>query len=55
MKCTFGVHSRKFLGYMMTEKGIEANSEKISTLMNMVEPKCIKDVQRLNSCIAALG
>lgn len=53
-KCTFGVHSRKFLCFMMTEREIEANPEKIEPLINMVEPRCIKDVQRLNGYIAAL-
>lgn len=43
-KCTFEVHSGKFLGFMMTERGIEANPEKIIALMNMVEPRCVKDV-----------
>lgn len=55
MKCTFGVHSGKFLEYMITERGIKANPENVFALMNMVEPKCIKDVQRLNGCIIALG
>lgn len=54
-KCTFGVHSKKFLGFMMTERGIEANPEKIEALISMVEPRCIKDVQRLKGCITALG
>ncbi|KAL0378898.1 UNVERIFIED_CONTAM: Retrovirus-related Pol polyprotein from transposon opus [Sesamum radiatum] len=28
-KCAFGVNSGKFLGYLVTEKGIEVNPEKI--------------------------
>ena len=28
-KCAFGVSSRKFLGYMVLNRGIEANPEKI--------------------------
>lgn len=54
-KCFFGVHFGKFLAFMMTERGIEANPKKISALLHMVEPRCIKDVQRLNRCVAALG
>jgi len=26
-KCTFGVASRKFLGYLVTQRGIEANPD----------------------------
>lgn len=54
-KCTFGVRSGKFLGFMMTERGIEANPDKITALINLKEPTCVKDVQRINRCIAALG
>ena len=28
-KCAFGVASRKFLGFMVSQQGIEANSEKV--------------------------
>ncbi|KAL0377450.1 UNVERIFIED_CONTAM: Retrovirus-related Pol polyprotein from transposon gypsy [Sesamum radiatum] len=34
-KCTFGVRGGKFLGYMISERGIEANPEKINAIMNM--------------------
>ncbi|KAL0332964.1 UNVERIFIED_CONTAM: hypothetical protein Scaly_2197900 [Sesamum calycinum] len=46
-KCTFGVRGGKFLGYMVSEKGIEANLEKIKAIMQMALPKMIKDVQKL--------
>ncbi|KAK4383247.1 Retrovirus-related Pol polyprotein from transposon opus [Sesamum angolense] len=46
-KCTFGVRGGKFLGYMVSEKGIEANPEKIKVIMQMGSPKTIKDVQKL--------
>ena len=29
LKCTFGVASEKFLGFMVNHRGIEANLEKI--------------------------
>ncbi|KAL0312890.1 UNVERIFIED_CONTAM: hypothetical protein Sradi_5688300 [Sesamum radiatum] len=54
-KCTFGVRGGKFLGYMIFERGIEANPEKISTIMNMPPPHSIKDVQKLASKLAALN
>ncbi|XP_022872732.1 uncharacterized protein LOC111391715 [Olea europaea var. sylvestris] len=34
-KCAFGVASGKFLGFMITHKGIEANPDKIQALMSM--------------------
>lgn len=54
-KCTFGVRSGKFLGYMIFQRGIEANPEKISVVEKMEAPKTVKEVQRLAGPIAALG
>ena len=34
-KCAFGVSSGKFLGHLVSRRGIEANSEKIQALINM--------------------
>ena len=34
-KCTFGVCSGKFLGFLVNYRGIEANPEKISALLNI--------------------
>ncbi|KAL2248079.1 UNVERIFIED_CONTAM: Retrovirus-related Pol polyprotein from transposon opus [Sesamum indicum] len=34
-KCTFGVGGGKFLGYMVSERGIEANPEKIQAILNL--------------------
>ena len=46
-KCAFGVALRKFLGFMVSKRGIEANSDKIQEILNMEPPKNIKDVQSL--------
>ena len=43
-KCVFGVPSGKLLGFIVSERGIEANPEKISTIMNMPPPKMARDV-----------
>ena len=43
-KCTFGVNARKFLVFMMTEQGIEANPEKCEAIINMKSPTGIKEV-----------
>jgi len=34
-KCTFGVASGKFLGYLVTQRGIEANPDQISAILSM--------------------
>ncbi|XP_056848940.1 uncharacterized protein LOC130499060 [Raphanus sativus] len=54
-KCTFGVASGEFLGYLVTKRGIEANPKQISALIEMLPPKSVKDVQRLTGKIAALN
>ena len=35
LKCAFGVASGKFMWFMMNNRGIEANSEKIRALLDM--------------------
>jgi hypothetical protein len=53
-KCVFGVSYGKLLGFIISHHGIEANHEKISTITNM-RANCIKDVQKLTGCMAALN
>jgi hypothetical protein len=54
-KCIFGVPSGKLLGFIISHRGIEANPEKISAITSMKAPTCIKDVQKLTGCMAALN
>ena len=54
-KCTFGVSSGEFLGYIVTQRGIEANPKQISAVLNLPSPKNSREVQRLTSRIAALN
>ncbi|KAJ0951779.1 putative nucleotidyltransferase, Ribonuclease H [Helianthus annuus] len=54
-KCHFGVKAGKFLGYMVTKRGIEASPEQIKALVNIKSPANAKDVQRLTGRIAALN
>ncbi|KAL2235115.1 UNVERIFIED_CONTAM: Retrovirus-related Pol polyprotein from transposon [Sesamum indicum] len=54
-KCTFGVTRGKFLGYMISERGIEANPEKIQAIMGLRSPSSIKEMQKLTGKIASLG
>ena len=46
-KCAFGVSSGKFLGFMVSQRGIEANTEKVRAILEMSSPKTIKEVQSL--------
>jgi dsDNA-binding SOS-regulon protein len=54
-KCVFSVPSSKLLGFIISHRGIEANPEKIFAITNMKAPTCIKDVQKLTGCMAALN
>jgi hypothetical protein len=54
-KCVFGVPSRKLRDFIICHRGIEANPEKISSITKMISSTCIKDVQKLTGCMAALN
>lgn len=54
-KCAFGVVSGKFLGYMVNQRGIEANPDKIKALVEMRSPQKPKEVQSLTGRVAALS
>jgi len=54
-KCTFGVDGGKFLGFMLTQRGIEANPEKCQTIIDMRSPANIKEVQRLVGRLIAIS
>ena len=54
-KSIFGATSGKFLGYMVSRRGIEANPEKIKAILEMQPPSSVKDVQRLAGWVAVLG
>ena len=54
-KCAFGVSSGKFLGFMVSQRGIEANLDKIQAILDMEPPKNIKEVQSLTGRVAALN
>ena len=54
-KCAFGVGSGKFLGFMVSHRGIEANPSKVQALLNLQFPKTVKDIQKLTRMITALN
>ncbi|KAM1892589.1 hypothetical protein EV1_035445 [Malus domestica] len=53
-KCAFGAGSGKFLGFMISQRGIEANPEKIKTILDMKESVTSKNIQSLTGKVAAL-
>ncbi|XP_052288620.1 uncharacterized protein LOC127899311 [Citrus sinensis] len=54
-KCAFGVESGKFLGFMVSHRGIEANPEKIQAVAQMKSPRNLKEMQSLTGKLAALS
>ena len=54
-KCSFGVRSGKFLGYMVTYRGIEVNPDQIKAINNLGSPWNPKEVQKLTEMAAALN
>lgn len=43
------------MGYMVTERGIEANFEKIEAILKMPLPRYVKDIQKLSGWMASLS
>ena len=54
-KCSFGVGSGKFLGYMVTHRGIEVNPDQIKAINGLQAPWNPKEVQKLTGMTAALN
>ena len=47
-KYAYEVTVGKFLGFMVSQRGIEVNSDKIKVIMEMTPPRNVKEVQSLN-------
>jgi len=54
-KYVFGVMAGKFLGFMVSQRGIEINPEKIRAIMELEPLRTVKEVQSLNGKITALN
>ena len=54
-KCAFGVSTRKFLGFIVNNREIEANPDKIKVVLDMLPPSNIKEIQHLTWRIDALS
>jgi len=48
-------HQGKFLGYLVSQRGIEANLDKIQAILSMEPPKNVKEVQSLTGQVAAFN
>ena len=54
-KCSFGVESGKFLGYMVTHRGIEVSLDHIKEIHNLQLPRNPKEVHKFIGIIVALN
>ena len=54
-KCVFEVTAGKFLGFMVSQRGIEVNLKKVRAIMELGLPRTVKEMQSLNGKIAALN
>jgi ethanolamine transporter EutH len=55
IKCAFEVSSRKFLGFLVSHLGIEANLRKVKVVLEMQPLRTTKQLQQLTGRIAALN
>jgi hypothetical protein len=54
-KCTFGVPAGQLLGYIISQRGIEANPSKIKAIEALEPPTQLRDVQKFAGCFASLS
>ena len=53
--CTFRVSAKTFMGFIINEKGIETNLERVKFMPEIKRPQTVKEVQKLTRCIIVLG
>ena len=54
-KCVFGVPAGKLLGFIVSNRGIEANPAKIRALSQLAIPTDLKHIRKLGGYVAALS
>ena len=54
LKCAFGVSGGRFLGFMVTQRGIEANPAQLKTILQSPAPSSKKGIQQPTGRLAAL-
>ena len=55
LKCAFGVSADRFLGFMVTQRGIEANPMQLKAILQSPAPSSKKEIQRLTGRLVTLG
>ena len=55
LKCAFGVSAGRFLGFLVTQRGIEANPAQLKAILQSPTPSSKKGIQQLTGRLAALG
>ena len=54
-KCAFGISAGKFLGFMVTQRGIEVSPEQIKAVIETLTLRNKNELQRLIGKLIALG
>ena len=54
-KCAFGVSAGKFLGFMVTQRGIEVNLDQIKVVLETPGPSSKKELQLFTGRLIVLG
>ncbi|WJZ95993.1 hypothetical protein VitviT2T_014723 [Vitis vinifera] len=54
-KCAFGVSADKFLGFMVSQRGIEVSPDQVKAVMETPHPRSKKELQRLTGKLVASG
>ena len=54
-KCVFSMPRGMLLGYIVSQRGIEANPEKVSAITKIGLIRDVKGVQKVTGCLAALS
>ena len=55
LKCAFGVSVGRFLSFMVTQRGIEANPTQLKSILQLLALSSKKGIQQLTGRLAALG
>ncbi|RVW24143.1 hypothetical protein CK203_088728 [Vitis vinifera] len=54
-KCALAVSAGKFLGFMVSQRGIEVSPDQVKAVMETPPPRNKKELQRLTGKLVALG
>jgi hypothetical protein len=54
-KCFFDVPAGKLIGFIVSVRGIKVNPEKIKAMLNISRTSCLKGIQCLTGCLAAVS